>query len=106
MKANEFIREAGLFAFSTATKLLKERGYKYLVVYEDEIDFTNEAEILNKDYTFDMREVKRLVESHKIVEKMGGLEKAKSLANSAKNISWVHLTDQALQAIADVESCL
>ena len=47
--------------------------------------------------------LRRLVESHELVDSLGGLDKAKKLINSQHNL----YTDMKLaKAIADVESCL
>lgn len=56
------------------------------------------------DYCVNINNLKRLVESHELVEKYGGLEKAKLRCYPAK-----HLTMRSYRAlrdaIADVESC-
>ena len=44
--------------------------------------------------------LKRLVESHELVEKLGGINKAKSYVPDG------YKSDRLKQAIADVESCL
>lgn len=95
MKANEFIKEYGLFTFWKSTEFLNSR--KYLVVYTDEIDFTDEITPRHGKLVFDRKEVKRLVKSHEIVERLGGLEKAKRTCS-------IDL-ERLQQAIADVESC-
>ena len=55
-------------------------------------------------YVFHTDELKRLVESHELVDSLGGLDKAKKRCYPAK-----HLTMDSFyklkQAIADVESC-
>ena len=45
-------------------------------------------------------QLKRLIESHELVEKLGGLNKAKSYVPDG------YKSDRLKQAIADVESCL
>lgn len=76
MKANEFFKKVGIDAVRS-----------YLAAYED-------------DLTTDL---KRLVESHELVEKFGGLAEAKRIAN---NPLAIFNTLPLKQAIADVESCL
>lgn len=79
MKANEFVKKFGLD--------LAKREY------------------IVEHYGFDiLDDLKRLVESHELVEAYGGLDKAKLRCYPAK-----HLTMQSYyalrNAIADVESC-
>ena len=76
MKANEFFKKVGIDAVIS-----------YLAAYED--DLTND--------------LKRLVESHELVENWGGLAEAKRIAN---NPLVIFNTLPLKQAIADVESCL
>ena len=53
-----------------------------------------------------VEDLKRLVESHELVESYGGLENAKGLVGHFKFIDCVHIIPDGLeQAIVDVESC-
>lgn len=114
MKANEFIRNYGLFTFLKSTRFLNSR--KYLVVYADEIDFTDEIKPCHGKLVFDRKEVKRLIKSHELVEKY----------SAYNNPRWHFIADYCYKmkvspfsnhnydcagkiyddAIADVESCL
>ena len=53
---------------------------------------------LVSDQDFD--DLKRLVESHELVEKVGGLDDAKSA------LQFVRYPERLKQAVADVESCM
>lgn len=108
MKANEFVRRFGLSSLEIAKTLPKFNRYKYVIFYADEIDFSNELHAGRKSYMFEVAEVKRLVESHELVEECGGLNKAKErVALEEKlpspNVFYVLVVSSA---IADVESCL
>ncbi len=91
MKANEFFKKVGIDAVRS-----------YLAAYED--DLTND--------------LKRLVESHELVEKVGGLLSAKANINEmvvdsgsgyvldgAKLYDYDFSFGSLRKAIADVESC-
>lgn len=79
MKANEFFKAMGL-------KAVKQ--------------FLENDNIRTKEMN---DELKRLVESHGLVESKGGLDAAKNIVKSQHNL----YTDMRLiQVIADVESCL
>ena len=93
MKANEFVRQFGI---STAKDVLDNADvYKaacFAMITEPRIDNT---------------ELKRLVESHELVESKGGLIKAKEIL--ADNPVWCsgskRYSSPLERAIADVESC-
>lgn len=103
MKANEFVKKFGIDTFRLSVGFVSTR--KYLVVYEDEIDFVDEIKPSHGKCVFDRSEVKRLVESHELVEYMGGIDKAKEqayvLAMEADGFNPTKIE----KAIADVESC-
>ena len=77
MKANEFIKKHGL-------------EYAKHIAYEDSVILVD----------LDYNDLKRLVESHELVEKLGGLSKAKIYVPDG------YKSGRLKQAIADVESCL
>lgn len=118
MKANEFVKKYGWSSLKIAVTLPTFYRYKYVIFYSDEIDFKNEFIEKHKEYMFEIREVKRLVESHNLVERIGGLcEAKKRLEQADKEFSLLisfrnkynelcSVYDHVLkQAIADVESC-
>lgn len=104
MKANEFVRRFGLNTFRLSAGSVSTR--KYLVVYEDEIDFADEIKPSHGKCVFDRLEVKRLVESHNLVEKVGGMDKAKMLLRMRIAAELYESADEIEKAIADVESCM
>ncbi len=73
MKANEFFKKVGIEAVKS-----------YIAAYEDHLT----------------DELKRLVESHELVEKLGGLDGAKIYVPDG------YKSERLKQAIADVESCM
>jgi len=87
MKATEFVKDYGL---GEAKRVLKDaRGCVGVKLYGK--------------YEFSTDELKRLVESHELVNHMGGLEKAMdAVINQEANGR--NMT-QLAQAIADVEAC-
>ena len=79
MKANEFFKKVGIEAVRS-----------YVAAYEDALT----------------GDLKRLVESHELVEKLGGLESAKKELQRQSILRWVNPETERLRAaIADVESC-
>ena len=105
MKANEFVKKFGLDTFRLSLGFVSTR--KYLVVYEDEIDFTDEIKPSHGKCVFDRLEVKRLVESHELVKSYGGLGKAKTFTNSEyRRLSQPKTYNRLCEAITDVESCM
>lgn len=91
MKANDFIKKFGL-------DLAK------LDVRAFESGFIKREDIV-EHYGFDiLDDLKRLVESHELVEFYGGLDKAKTRCYPAKHVT-MESYHNLKQAIADVESC-
>ena len=101
MKANEFIKKFGWSSLKIAVTLPPFYRYKYVIFYSDEIDFKNEFIEEHKEYMFETQEVKRLVESHELVESHGGLPQARKAAH----VDCFDYPMRLLQAVADVESC-
>lgn len=104
MKANEFVRRFGLSSLEIAKTLPKFNRYKYVIFYADEIDFSNELHAGRKSYMFEVAEVKRLVESHELVEKCGGVDKVKQYLKDG-NVFRFEEKPLMKQAVADVEAC-
>ena len=87
MKANEFVKKFGIIE---SKELLNAQC------------FTMRQIALFSHVHKHIEDLKRLVESHAIVDMYGGLDEAKKLINSQHNL----YTDMKLvKAIADVESC-
>lgn len=91
MRANEFVKKYGL---DEAKRLLQRAdGCKRISV--------------SGVYCFEYDELKRLIESHELVESKGGLTKAKEVL--ADNPVWCfgskRYSSPLEKAIADVESC-
>ena len=88
MKANDFVKKFGWGAAkhkADELKIIESMG--------DKLSFEDES-------------LKRLVESHELIEKHNGLDNAKSLINHFKFIESERLIpDELEQAVADVESC-
>ena len=103
MKANEFVKKCGIDSFKVAMICPQFKRYKYVVFYNYEIDFSNDFNEKHKNYMFESREVKSLVESHYLVKEHGSLGRAKEYADSAYTAPEVAVRLHA--AIADVESC-
>ncbi len=104
MQANEFVKKFGLKLAQRDVAALKSGFIK--------------REDFLEHYGFDiLDDLKRLVESHKLVEKCGGIESLKSWLNYEKRMVdlsvYFHCNkppvllniDIAEKAIADVESC-
>jgi hypothetical protein len=83
MKANEFLRDNGIVKCSRIVEDLSEQG-------------------VDSDFTKDL---KSLVESWELVEKVGGLNKAKADLASTDYNSEQDFYETLKQAIIDVESC-
>lgn len=94
MRGNEFIKRYGV---KTAQNAVINEGNKY----NNLLGRTNVSQ----------GELNRLLESHYLIEKMGGYEKVKRMKEHSETFvqnldhCGIHLTMQAKQALADVESC-
>lgn len=107
MKANEFLKEHG---FQYTRNLVRDYP-NHTHVTDDGRMFINENTCashikvqLNELVKID--ELKRLVESHELVEKVGGMDKAKMLLRMRIAAELYESADEIEKAIADVESCM
>ena len=93
VKANEFVKK---FGWDVSTKLSKEmRGITESVA--DGVAGWGQSE---------WDKLKRLVESHELVESKGGIELSKKEVRQRSIVRWVDPEVERLrEAIADVESC-
>ena len=101
MKANKFMKEHGL----QYTRNLVRDYPNHTHVTDDGRMFINENTCVSHikvqlNELVKMDDLKRLVESHELVEKLGGINKAKDYVPDG------YKSEQLKQAIADVESCL
>lgn len=104
MKANEFVKKFGWSSLKIAVTLPRFYRCKYVIFYSDEIDFKNEFIEKHKEYMFETQEVKRLVESHELIESCGGLQSVGEKLTHGMYESRA-VIDRLKQAILDVESC-
>ncbi|WP_179995578.1 hypothetical protein [Acinetobacter sp. YH16053] len=96
MKANEFVKK---FGFEHAKYLLEDTTLEYFAVH---------SQCAGKYFedTVCVNDLKRLVESHELVESFGGLDAAKKELNRLSVLRWINPETEKLRAaIADVESC-
>ena len=109
MKANEFVKKHGL----ESTKDIVKHYGNHTHVTEDARMFVTEKfyKETRANYADDLNSMvkiaglKRLVESHELVEKLGGIEPAKCYAIDANACGAFDDEIKIKQAIADVESC-
>lgn len=104
MKANEFVKKHGL---NKAKVLLSTQG-KTIANLKSEFTADQLKEYQGYIVSGDLMslvELKRLVESHELVEFYGGLDKAKIRCYPAKHVT-MESYHNLKQAIADVESCM
>lgn len=102
MKANEFVKKYG---FNGAYKL--RQGLFNLFENNLCILSGSVCRLSDNEPLFSLGELKRLVESHELVEKLGGLETAKKELQRQSILRWINPETERLRvAIADVESCL
>ena len=107
MSAVKYINKFGLGCFEVAMLCPQFRRYNYAILYFDEVDFSNDFIEKHADYMFGTSEIKRLVESHVLVNNYGGIEAARFYLKSKHREVSTPMTHSMLkQAIADVESCL
>lgn len=103
MRANEFVKKFGWIkakdvvrnspeSFNDSWNCYRARDNKYSNRFKPSLDIVN------------ISDLKRLIESHEIVECMGGLEEAKYILKMSELNG--HKYDKTRKAIADVESCL
>ena len=96
MKANEFVKKFGIEKAKQAVGFgnkYAENGLLRLETFDgDEIDVV-------------IDDLKRLVESHELVEEYGGLDKAKAQAERFRLNTCIKMHGFMCRIIADVESC-
>ena len=96
MKANEFVKK---FGWGEVIKFVGWYGgdtsFKFLKVKEQTISVHSG----DQPYDFHIDDLKRLVESHELVESWGGLADAKVAVKVSRHKKYLK------KAIADVESC-
>lgn len=105
MKANEFVKKFGLGLAKQYLNRTKNQG----VYIEPKIKLMIHQSVCEPitsgiDFVFHRDDLKRLVESHELVEKYG----ADKINQKIKFLESIHLLTQAnqlKQAIADVELC-
>ncbi|WP_353171300.1 hypothetical protein [Acinetobacter rudis] len=107
MKANEFVKKHGvgrakvLLVESIGCGLYVDANYRITLYLSNEPHKSDDIDFIIHRY-----ELERLVESHEIVKKLGGLDGAKKKLNSLCIFRWITPEITALeQAIADVEAC-
>lgn len=108
MKANEFVKKHGWDAVIAA---VNSTNAEETAAFES----TDLEKILAKDggvigfnvkvYHIPYCDVKRLVESHEIIESHGGLGVIKRYLGSKHVLSWDALDCEFSLAVSDVESC-
>lgn len=103
VKANEFVKK---FGWGEVIKFVGWYGgdtsFKFLKVKEQTISVHSG----DQPYDFHIDDLKRLVESHELVESCGGLESAKKELQRQSIFRWINPeTERLREAIADVESC-
>ena len=110
MKANEFVKEHGV----KKTKIICDRYFDYthvandarmLISEKDYVEFAPHFKSSLSD-AVKISDLKRLVESHDLVEKVGGMDKAKMLLRMRIAAELYESADEIEKAIADVESCM
>lgn len=100
MKATEFVKEYGI---DTARECLEERPKGWESCYLKLSNFELVKYIPSPLDFIDVDDLKRLVESHELVEKLGGLDDARDeYFNCVQNNE---ASSYIAQAIADVEAC-
>lgn len=111
MKANEFVKISGWGKAKEVSSFTSN-------VCEDPTHFDSDLDIYVHSDDFKgvmdesdvcIHDLKRLVESHELVESYGGLDKAKKKLSTEQSEPYYNysqqLVDSLKQAIADVESC-
>ena len=124
VKANEFVKKFGLDeavevlngckswidrksgnVLSDNSFVIDSRTYEHAIGTLYMGEFTNYCEESYRVGEVNLLLLKRLIESHRIVESLGGLEKAKIRCYPAKHVA-MESYHNLKQAIEDVESCL
>lgn len=102
MKANEFIKKLGL---GEAKALLAKHEKSFMPrVFDMWSDELQDFVLAEKHASFDMDDLKRLAESHELIESCGGLQSVGEKLTHGMYESRA-VIDRLKQAILDVESC-
>ena len=117
MKANEFIKEYGLERAKEVISNSPFIGLSWTYFYATTSQYLCDDFFSSEDPWFSLHSLQKIILSHELVEKMGGLEKAKHMIESARDVpkgKFIGFVDKGQddiqgyilkQAIADVESC-
>lgn len=85
MRANEFIKKYGV----EEAKYFVDKVIDHISMGDD----------------FKAEELKRLIESHELVQKMGGIDKARKIAIKEGDLGHIINEGLILRSIRDMESC-
>lgn len=99
MKAELFIKTYGLDRAKKVIQNADEHAIQYV------IDFDYYASGITTDNYVLLSELKRLVESHDVVEKLGGIESASKAALKENERGHIINEGLILSSIRDVRSC-
>lgn len=110
MRSNEFVKKFGLKITKKILRNAPDWAYETAGIK----DYANKewSESYPMDAYVKVDDLKRLVESHELVEKFGGLFQAKVILDKEGFTGGIELNDDLIsddelkQAIADVESCM
>ncbi len=105
MTPEEFVKRWGLSEFKIAKSLPAFRRYKYTIIYSDEIDFANEFDEKHKDYMFESKDIDRIVLSHGLIERLGGIQSATKIALKQHELGHIINEGLILSSIRDVRAC-
>lgn len=82
MEATEFAKRYGMNAFIISSNYVNQR--KYVVIYEDELDFTDTPTVKSGAPVFERSIVNRLVESYRFVLEHDGINVCRELLDSVQ----------------------
>lgn len=105
MKPNEYVKQYGIDTFRIALgcSINKE---KYIIVYQDELGFTDVVKPQHGNSVFPRKEVERIVKAWDVVGQFGSLDKARKQGQGLVFTGRDGDANRILKAVAIYESCL
>lgn len=101
---NEYVKKYGIQPFKIALSCSMNTK-KYIIFYQDEVDFSDVIKPQHGDFTFKRKEVERIVRAWEIVEQLGSLDEARKQGQGLVFTGRDSDANRILEAVAIYESC-
>ncbi|QIC71854.1 MULTISPECIES: hypothetical protein [Acinetobacter] len=105
MKPNEYVKQYGVDTFRLALSCSMNKK-KYIIVYDDELDFTDVVKPRHGKFVFPRKDVERIVQAWDVVGQYKSLDEARKQGQGLVFSGRDGDAHRILNAVATYESCL